>query len=151
MSVSQIFQDKTITVRRILNELPQWFGIQEAVENYATEAQHLPMFGKVIGNSCSGFVTLRSVSPGVAEIHLIGVLPAYHRQVAGRELVAAACDFEKKRGTVLLSVRTLGVSEQNPHYARTHAFYRAMGFLAVEEVPNYWNQTHAMLLMAKPL
>ena len=135
----------------ILKELPQWFGIAEAIEKYAAEAEHLPMFGKVIENSCAGFLTLQSTHPGVAEIHVIGVRPELRRRGIGAELIGAAAEFERARGTALLTVKTLGLSEEDPHYAETRAFYNAMGFLAVEEIPNYWNGTHAMLLMAKPL
>ena len=151
MTITQIFQDKTDVTRTILKGLPQWFGIPEAIEKYAAEAEHLPMFGKVIGNSCAGFLTLKSSHPGVAEIHVVGVRPEWRRRGIGTELIDAAIDFERERGTALLTVKTLGVSENDPFYAETRAFYEAMGFLAVEEVPNYWNGTHAMLLMAKPL
>ena len=135
----------------ILKGLPQWFGISEAIEKYAIEAEHLPMFGKLIGSSYAGFLTLKSVHPGVTEIHVIGVLAELRRRGIGSELIDAAIAFERQRGTGLLTVKTLGISENDPYYAETRAFYGAMGFLAVEEIPNYWNGTHAMLLMAKPL
>jgi hypothetical protein len=53
-------------------------------------------------------------------------------------------------GVRLLQVKTLGPSRVDENYAGTRAFYAAMGFLPVEELPDLW-PGNPCLVMAKAL
>jgi GNAT superfamily N-acetyltransferase len=85
------------------------------------------------------------------EIDLLAVRLARHRSGVGRALMAAAEAHARSRGVRFLTVKTLGPSEAYEPYERTRAFYRAMGFAALEEFTEIWGPENPTLLMAKAL
>ncbi|HML45571.1 MAG TPA: GNAT family N-acetyltransferase [Clostridia bacterium] len=139
---------KETTCRRILSALPDWFGVPEALEAYAVQCRALPFFAQDAEGETAGFCAVTRHNEATAEIVVMGILPAYHRQGIGRLLVQAAEDWAKAQGLSLLLVKTLDGSD--PYYARTRAFYRAMGFLPLESLP-LWDERNPCLLMVKPL
>jgi hypothetical protein len=50
-----------------------------------------------------------------------------------------------------MSVKTLGPSSPDGGYANTRRFYRACGFLPVEELHGLWGEGNPCLVMVKPL
>ena len=58
----------------------------------------------------------------------------YSRQGAGRTLLAAAEAYLSATAVEFLQVKTLGPSDPSEEYARTRAFYEAMGFVPLEEL-----------------
>lgn len=80
-----------------------------------------------------------------------GVLPSYHRQWIGRRLLAYAEEALRDDGVRLLQVKTLGPSSFNAAYARTRAFYTAMGFLPLEERFDLWGEDNPYLILVKCL
>ncbi|HEY7226391.1 MAG TPA: GNAT family N-acetyltransferase [Micromonosporaceae bacterium] len=88
--------------------------------------------------------------PSSAEIHLMAVDRPWHRQGVGRALVAALEQDLVTDGGRLLQVKTLGPSHPSAEYARTRAFYEALGFLPVEELRELW-PGNPCLVMVKPL
>jgi hypothetical protein len=50
-----------------------------------------------------------------------------------------------------MSVKTLGPSHPDGGYANTRRFYRACGFLPVEELHGLWGEGNPCLVMVKPL
>ena len=135
---------------RILRELPQWFGIESALLNYAHEAETLLNFIAVAGDRMVGFVTLREHNLVSLELNCIALLPSWHRAGLGRRLCATAEDWWAGRGGRLIHVKTLGASRANEHYARTRAFYDALGYIPVEEFSDLW-PGNPCLLLVKPL
>lgn len=138
-------------VTRLLAALPDWFGVESANEAYVRAAGRLPTYlahdatGSVVG----ALLTERHF-PVTAEIHLLLVEPALHRQGAGRALLAAAEADLRADGVRLLEVKTLGPSFPSEPYARTRRFYSAMGFLPVEELDGLW-PGNPCLVLVKPL
>ncbi|MEM7121755.1 MAG: GNAT family N-acetyltransferase [Pseudomonadota bacterium] len=150
--VIAIADDREAIGRRILADLPDWFGIPEATENYIKAAGRLPMLGWRDGNGdVAGFVSLDRTSEATVDMHVIGVLASHHRQGVGSALVDAAADWARGQGASLLAVKTLGASYDDPFYERTRLFYQAMGFLPVEEFKTLWGPDNPCLLMIKPL
>ncbi|MBI5670971.1 MAG: GNAT family N-acetyltransferase [Chloroflexi bacterium] len=128
-------------VEPILRALPDWFGIEHATRQYIHDAGELPTFLAVDTereNTPVGFLTLKQHSEASAEIHVMGVLPDYHRRGAGRALVAAAEDYLRDKGVLFLQVKTLSASHPDEGYGKTRAFYLAMGFRLLEEFPELW-------------
>ena len=140
---------------RILRDLPQWFAIESALVEYAAAADELPTFVAVAGHHPSGevvgFVTLKRTSECAQELHVMGVLPAWHRRGVGRALVERAATYARAAGGDLLHVKTLAASDPDPGYAATRAFYRALGFLPLEVLPEVWGPDDPCLLLVKPL
>jgi GNAT superfamily N-acetyltransferase len=137
--------------RAILGDLPAWFAIPEAVEDYASAAARHPMFVTGEAGAESGFLVLVRQAPLAWEIDVMAVRVAHHRHGAGRALLAAAEDHARARRARYLTVKTLAPSAPDRNYARTRAFYRAMGFDPLEVFPDFWTKENPCLLMVKAL
>ena len=135
----------------ILRDLPQWFGIPEATEQYLKDIEGLPTLTASFDRDAVGFLTLREHSDYAAEIHVMGVRPELHRTGIGRALVTRAEEYLCGRGVEFLQVKTLSERHPDSNYARTRAFYSAMGFRPLEEYPELWGEENPCLQMIKGL
>jgi GNAT superfamily N-acetyltransferase len=88
--------------------------------------------------------------PGSAEIYLMAVESALHRQGIGRALVEALEADLLADGVELLQVKTLGPSLPDAGYEKTRRFYGRMGFRPLEEIPDLW-PGNPCLIMVKVL
>jgi catechol 2,3-dioxygenase-like lactoylglutathione lyase family enzyme/GNAT superfamily N-acetyltransferase len=139
------------TCRRILDALPTWFGIPEAVDDYVAVADRtLSVIASVAGVDV-GIVTVIRHSPYAAEIHLMAVVPEHHRRGIGRTMLGHVEAGLVRDGVEFLEVMTL--SDRNPDegYAKTRAFYRACGFRPLEEFPDLWDPQNPALQMVKTI
>jgi GNAT superfamily N-acetyltransferase len=135
----------------ILRSLPAWFGIEEAIVRYATEIDRLSTFLAHDAGRVAGFLSLKRHSPYAAEVYVMGILPEMHRKGIGRALVQQAQQWLAGQGVEYLQVKTLGPSHSDPNYAKTRAFYTAMGFRPLEELGQIWNDQNPCLIMVKRL
>jgi ribosomal protein S18 acetylase RimI-like enzyme len=135
----------------ILRALPEWFGIETAILNYEREIDHLPTFLAKADENVLGFLSLKQHNPFSAEIYVMAVRPDAHRRGIGRALVAAAESHTRGLGVEYMQVKTLGPSCPNEEYARTRAFYEAMGFRPLEELPQIWDEKNPCLILVKRL
>jgi ribosomal protein S18 acetylase RimI-like enzyme len=134
---------------RLLDRLPTWFGIPESNAEYVRLATEV-LPGYVAGDGV-GVLWGRRHFPESAEIHLMAVDPAWHRRGVGRALVDALVADLVADGCRLLQVKTLGPSHPDEGYARTREFYRAVGFVPVEELTEIWSAGNPCLIMIRPL
>jgi coenzyme F420-0:L-glutamate ligase / coenzyme F420-1:gamma-L-glutamate ligase len=132
----------------VLRALPDWFGIEEATRAYVDDVAGLTTFAD---ESRAGFLSLRRHGTRTAEIHVMGVLPDRHREGIGRALVRAAEAWCAENGVELLQAKTLAPSHPSEHYARTRAFYEALGFVPLEVFPLLWDEHNPALLLVKPV
>jgi GNAT superfamily N-acetyltransferase len=135
----------------ILRTLPEWFGLEQPLLDYARRAGELPTFTARVEGEPVAFLSLRRHFDETAEIDCMAVARAHHGRGLGKALLDAAEHWWRGRGGVLLQVKTLGPSHPDPHYARTREFYRRCGFVAVEEFADFWSPAHPCLLLVKPL
>ncbi len=135
----------------ILRALPDWFGIEQAIVDYARAANEMPTFVAARGEEAVGFLTLKPTSADAVEVHVMAVLPGEHRRGAGRALVERAATYARAEGFTLLHVKTLAPSDPDVSYAATRAFYAAVGFLPLEELPQVWGAENPCLLMVRAL
>lgn len=141
---------KGAVCERILCALPEWFGMEAAIADYVKDVEPLPCWVIRVDGLDVGFMSLAAHRDWSREIHVMGVLPAYHGRGVGRALVEAAAAAALADGVRWLLVKTLGPSHPDPHYARTREFYLAMGFEPLEELLDLWPGNPA-LLMARRL
>ncbi len=135
----------------ILRALPEWFGIDEAIERYGRDIDELPTFMSRIDDQIVGFVTVKKHNEGAAEVVVMGGSADLHRQGVGRHLLGWAEKWLKESGTRYLQVKTLGPSHPDESYAKTREFYLAMGFWPLEEIPTLWGESSPALMMVKAL
>ena len=137
--------------RSILESLPEWFGIPEAIDQFCHEVRALRMWVARSGDEVAGFATVQQHFPVAAELHLIAIRAAHHRAGVGERLLEAIEAHLTKKATRILTVKTLAPSAGDRLYARTHRFYAAQGFVPLEVFPTLWNEENPCLLMAKTL
>lgn len=150
-TVEEISTEKNKVCEDILKSLPDWFGIESAIIAYVNAVHSMPMLAAKSKNRIVGFLALQTHFSETAEIHVMGVLPEYHRQGVGRLLIQAAQNYLVARSYRLLSVKTLSASRPNPEYDRTRQFYLNVGFFPVEEFKTLWNDNNPCLFLVKPL
>lgn len=143
--------EKRAVCEQTLRDLPEWFGIEEAIRDYIEDSAAMTFLVAERGGEALGFTALNDHGGCALEIHVMGVRRACHRQGIGRRLVDAAVDEARALGRRLLTVKTLSPRHPSPEYAATRAFYEAMGFLPVEEFPTLWGEGNPCLLLAKIL
>jgi ribosomal protein S18 acetylase RimI-like enzyme len=135
----------------VLRSLPGWFGFEEANAAYIEYLKAADGYAaEDVGDVC-GFIGLTHHFPRASEVHILAVRPHLHRRGIGRALLDAAEEGLRARNVRLLQVKTLGPSREDEGYARTRAFYEALGFLPLEELPTLWNPENPALVMVKVL
>lgn len=134
----------------ILRTLPDWFGIEEAIVEYARAIEGMDTWVADAQGEIAGFLSVKPHTPRAAEIHVMAVLARHHGEGVGRRLVEAAEAALRGCGTEFLQVKTLAPSHPDPHYARTRAFYEHLGFAPLEE-SELWGPSNPCLTMVKHL
>jgi GNAT superfamily N-acetyltransferase len=129
----------------VLRELAEWFGIEEATAAYIRDVAELPTFA--VGDDA--FVSLKLHTPLAAEVYVMGVRRARHRQGLGSTLLRAAEEYLKARGVEYLQVKTLGPSDRDAGYAKTRSFYVARGFVALEEIHGLWEHNPCLIMIKR--
>ncbi|MFI2489701.1 GNAT family N-acetyltransferase [Promicromonospora kroppenstedtii] len=143
----------------ILEELPEWFGIDRFTHEYVDAAARFPNYvavatedpgvdgGAIPADDVLGVLLLDQRYPTSAEVHLLAVRRKHHRAGIGRTLMARVEEDLRAQGVRLLSVKTLGPSAYDPGFDQTRAFYRACGFHPVEEFPDLWADDPCLLMV----
>ena len=131
--------DKQRITRRILEALPDWFGIPEAREGYIEKSAEQPFFAAFDSETPVGFLYLVQTGRDTAELYVMGVLKEYHRRGVGRALFAAAKRRAKELGYSFLQVKTVQMGKY-PEYDATNRFYLALGFREFEVFPTLWDE-----------
>jgi ribosomal protein S18 acetylase RimI-like enzyme len=135
----------------ILRSLPEWFGIEEAIVNYTNEISDMTTLVAIQNDIEVGFISLNEHNNNSAEIHVMGILPANHRQGIGHKLVKRAEDYLKEKGIKFFTVKTLSPSRECEEYRKTRLFYKSVGFVELEEFKTLWGEENPCLMMIKPL
>lgn len=133
----------------ILRSLPDWFGIEEAIQGYAIDINVLPTLLAKSGEQVLGFLTLKQHSPYSIEIYVMGVTFEMQRNGIGQALMERAEAYAKGLGIEYLQVKTLGPSNPDENYANTRSFYMAMGFRPLEEFAQIWGSQNPCLILVK--
>lgn len=136
----------------VLRALPDWFGIEESLLQYVADAGNAAKFETfvaAVGGRVVGFVTLRRHFAESGEIHCLGVVPESHGPGVGRALVEHVEHILRTGSAAFLQVKTMGPSRPCAFYARTLAFYRAIGFAPLEEIHGLWGKIPCLVLIKK--
>jgi len=139
---------KSAVCALVLRDLPDWFGIESAVEDYIASVRETVFFCAFDGENPLGFAALKIHHSSAAEIYVMGVLRSFHRKGIGSMLVNRCVDFCLENGLHFLTVKTLDGSNPDANYAKTRAFYESLGFKPLETFKNLWSESNPCLLMA---
>jgi GNAT superfamily N-acetyltransferase len=137
------------TCRQILDALPAWFGIPEAVDMYVAFADRSPTVIASIAGVDVGLLSVKHHSPYAAEVYLMAVVPEHHRRGIGAAMLRHVEDALSGAGVEFLQVKTLSATDPDEGYAKTRAFYTAYGFRPLEEFPTLWDPQNPALQLVK--
>jgi ribosomal protein S18 acetylase RimI-like enzyme len=137
--------------RQLLDELPDWFGIPEAVDEYVVKADRATAVVAIANGLEVGLLTLMRHTEFAAEIDVIAVRPDYHRQGVGRALLDRAERLLAQDGVEYLQAKTLADTVEYEPYERTRAFYAACGFRPLQVFPDLWDPENPALQFVKRL
>ena len=104
-----------------------------------------------VGGRDAGLLLLARTSEAAVELHLIAVLRELHGVGLGGALVRAAETHLRAQGIHWFHAKTLSPRDADPNYAKTRAFYAAMGFEPLEEIVAVWGPDNPCLLLVKRL
>ncbi len=138
-------------VRALLAELPEWFGLEASNRAYVEAARSLPTYVARGDGDVVGACLVKRHFAEAAEIELLAVRHALHRQGIGRQIITRVEVDLRGDGVQLLQVKTRGPSGTSEPYERTRAFYTSLGFLPLEERMDIWGPDNPCLIMVKPL
>ena len=142
---------KSDLCHRVLSDLPQWFGIPEANQNYSREVKIQRFFAVFDGKKEVGFAAFKMNNAYVAELVVMGIFPTYHRMGFGSALVQFITQDLKQKGVEYLEVKTLDESAESEPYQRTRQFYLDQGFIPVAVLKNEWGEENPCLILIKKL
>ncbi len=131
-------------------DLADWFGIEAANDAYVDEARSLPTVVATVAGEIVGVCLVKRHFPEAAEVELIAVRKSMHRRGVGRQILDRVEMDLLDDGVRVLQVKTLGPSVHYEPYEQTRRFYRAQGYLPLEEHAHLW-PSDACLVMVKYL
>jgi ribosomal protein S18 acetylase RimI-like enzyme len=149
--IKETTDDRGLICDELLHSLPQWFGIESAIQQYVLDVERMPTFVAYLADRLIGFVSLNLRNQWTAEIHVMAIHPEFHRRGIGRNLLAISEDYLRSRGYEFLSVKTISPLSQSKEYETTRRFYFSVGFRPVEEFKTLWGEANPCLLMIKAL
>ena len=138
-TITYMIKDKQAVARTILENLPEWFGIVSAREEYIADSAQQTMFAAFDENKPVGFLCLKETGKATIEIQVMGVLKDYQRLGIGRKLFAEAKSWSVLQGYSFMQVKTVQMGRYK-EYDVTNAFYRSLGFKEYEVFPNLWDE-----------
>lgn len=149
--IVEIESGKDLVCAEILGGLREWFGYPGAVDGYVRGTRKLLTWVSRVDQSAVGLLSLKNHGTFSAEIHLLAIKKEWHRQGMGRALVERAESHARNAGLPFLTLKTVSDDDPSPDYARTRAFYEAMGFRPLEVFKTLFPSGDPCLLMVKVL
>src|SRR5262245_46342549 len=152
MEIRRMRSGEHAACEAVLRALPDWFGIEESLRQYVADAANTAKFETYVADDAGrviGFVTLRRHFAESGEIHCLGAMPEFHGRGIGRALVAKSEEVLRGGGAVYFHLKIMGPSRPCEFYARTLAFYRAIGFVPLEEIHGLWGKIPCLVLVKK--
>ena len=131
-------QQKTIFVK-VRMELPEWFGIPEAREEYIRDSAGRTFFCAEENEKAVGFLYLKQTGKDTVELAVMGVLKTHHRKGIGRDMFDEAKRIAAEHSYSFIQVKTVQMGKYQ-EYDETNRFYLSLGFKEFELMPNLWDK-----------
>jgi GNAT superfamily N-acetyltransferase len=135
----------------VLRSLPQWFGIEESLQEYVADTGTKPTFATESGGRVTAFLSLQEHFPESWEVHCIAVHADFRGKGQGSHLLAHAEQWLRGRGAKFLQIKTIAATKEDPYYAESRAFYLAKGYVPVEVFTTLWQPWNPALQLIKSL
>ena len=132
-------KEKQKVKKRVLEALPEWFGIPEAREEYIKESANKIFFCAYEKGRPVGFLYLKETGNVTIELYAMGILKEFHRRGIGRELFENAKKAAIEAGYSFMQVKTVQMGKYE-EYDKTNQFYLSLGFREFEIFPTLWDE-----------
>lgn len=143
---------KAFCTRDILTKLPEWFGNEQAVDEYAEYVREFPYWAAMdSAGRCIGFFSVKIHYQHTGDIFVCGVLPGHHNEGIGKVLYHAAEQYFIRQGCKYVIVKTLSDTVDFKPYAQTRDFYKSVGFEPLITLTEMWDEENPCLIMVKLL
>jgi N-acetylglutamate synthase-like GNAT family acetyltransferase len=90
MNIEGPFTGVEAECERVLRTLPRWFGIEQALLEYAQNTARLPTFVAKVEGRIVGFLSLQEHFPEMWEVNCVAVDSEHRGQGSGARLHARA-------------------------------------------------------------
>ncbi|WML45436.1 GNAT family N-acetyltransferase [Neobacillus sp. PS3-40] len=144
-------REKSKVTNLVLRKIPEWFGIEEAINNYVKEVEGTDFYALFLEDNPIGFISIKSNNQYTSEIYVMGILKKYHKKGFGKKLLLKAEETLINNQVKFLMVKTLGDSHSDLNYKNTRQFYTKVGFFPLEEIKEIWGEENPCLIMVKYL
>lgn len=131
--------EKQRIARQILEQLREWFEVDESREKYIAECVDWTFIAAEEDGKYAGFLCLKETGKATIEIAVMGVLKDYHRHGIGRKLVEKAVETARAAGYSFMQVKTVQIGFY-PDYDKTNKFYQSCGFKEFEVIREIWGE-----------
>ncbi len=130
-------KEKQKIARTILEDLTDWFEVDESRERYIAESAERIFLAAEKDGKYVGFLCLKETGKETVELAVMGVKKEYHRYGFGRQLFEEARRIAKEKGYLFMQVKTvqMGMYED---YDITNRFYLSCGFKQFEVIKELW-------------
>ena len=143
---------KSAYTKEVLESLPDWFGNQQALDDYVRQVAEFPYWAALNErNQCIGFFSVRIHYGHTGDIFVCGICPEYQHKGIGRALYCRAEDYFVENGCKYGMVETLSELVDCEPYARTRRFYRSIGYEPLITLTEMWDEKNPCLIMIKLL
>lgn len=132
-------KEKERISRKILEALPEWFGIPKAREEYIRDSVKQLFFAAIKEEKPIGFLCLKETGKDTVELAVMGVLKEFHRRGIGRKLFMLAREKVAQKGFSFIQVKTVQMGRYE-EYDNTNKFYISLGFKEFEVFPSLWDE-----------
>jgi RimJ/RimL family protein N-acetyltransferase len=136
--------------KRILDDLPEWFGLPESTKEYIEKSREFPFFAYYKDGQYVGFIVLKETGQYTAEIYVMGVLKDYQHQKIGKKLFTEFVNYARNKEYEFIQVKTVDAGHYE-EYDRTRVFYEKMGFKKFECFPTLWDEWNPCLVMVQSI
>ena len=141
--------EKASFVKKVLDDLPDWFEFEEAKVNYAQRSEIYDTYIISENNYDIGFLIVKETSKDAIEIYCLGILQAFRSKGYGRLLVHEVLNlYRESHGFVQVKTLDYGIDK---YYDQTIGFYKSLGFLKLETINEIWGEDNPCMIMVKSL
>ena len=134
-------EERKECVKTVINELTDWFEVEEPRLQYIEDSAIYPTFICFDGDSPVGFLCLKETSKYTIELHVMGVLKEYHRKHLGSKLFECGKEYAKEHGYEFIQVKTVEMGYYD-EYDQTNHFYKSIGFKELEVIKEIWDDAN---------
>ncbi len=131
--------EKKMITRKILESLPEWFGISEVREEYIEKSADNLFLTAYDKDNPVGFLYLYETGKDTVELYVMGILKAYHRKGIGKSLFESVKEKAIAKGYSFIQVKTVQMGKYD-EYDKTNQFYQSLGFKEFEVFPTLWDK-----------